>query len=88
MKNVMARGAYKTETDVNADLRKYTNRLANYITINYSTTHYGYGRLDAFGRIYNRVLEHIISARELHELLRDPRMSQTMTEKSGVKSRR
>ena len=70
----MARGAYKTEADVNADLRKYTDRLANYITINYSTTHYGYARLDAFGRIYNRVLEHIITARELRELLRDPRI--------------
>ena len=74
VKNVMARGAYKTEADVNADLRKYTDRLANYITINYSTTHYGYARLDAFGRIYNRVLEHIITARELRELLRDPRI--------------
>src|SRR3954452_1476719 len=74
VQNVLARGSYKTETDVLADLEAYANRLSNYITINDSTTHYGYGRLDAFGRIYNRVLEHIISTRELNELLRDPRV--------------
>lgn len=74
VKNVIARGAYKAEADVAADLTKYTERLANYITINYSTTHYGYARLDAFGRIYNRVLEHIITPKELRELLRDPRI--------------
>lgn len=72
--NVLARGKYKTEAEVNADLKKYTERLANYITINYSTTHYGYARLDAFGRIYNRVLEHIITPKELEELLRDSRI--------------
>lgn len=38
--------------------------LARYITINTptngdKTVHYGYGRLDAFGRIYNRVLSHL-----------------------------
>ncbi len=74
VKNVLARGKYKTEAEVNDDLKRHTERLANYITINYSTTHYGYARLDAFGRIYNRVLEHIITARELRELLRDPRI--------------
>jgi hypothetical protein len=74
VQNVLARGSYKAETDVLADLDQYSKRLANYITINYSTTHYGYGRLDAFGRIYNRVLEHIISVRELNELMRDPRI--------------
>ena len=72
VKNVLARGTYKTEADVKADLDKYTQRLASYITINYSTTHYGYARLDAFGRIYNRVLEHIVTVKELKELLSDP----------------
>ncbi|MEP7073445.1 MAG: di-heme-cytochrome C peroxidase [Nitrosospira sp.] len=74
VQNVLAKGRYKTEAEVLADLDGYEKRLANYITINYSTTHYGYGRLDAFGRIYNRVLEHIISVKELNELLRDPRI--------------
>ncbi|BCT66941.1 di-heme-cytochrome C peroxidase [Nitrosospira sp. NRS527] len=72
VKNVLARGAYKKEADVKADLQKYTERLASYITINYSTTHYGYARLDAFGRIYNRVLEHIVTVKELKDLLSDP----------------
>ena len=30
---------------------------------------YGYARLDAFGRIYNRVLQHIISAEALREII-------------------
>jgi len=32
-------------------------------------THYGYARLDAFGRIFNRVLEHIMSASQLRDIL-------------------
>ena len=72
VENVLARGNYKTEAEVEADLRKYIQRLTNYITINYSTTHYGYARLDAFGRIYNRVLEHTVNVKALRELLRDP----------------
>ena len=50
-------------------------------------------RLDAFGRIYNRVLEHIVNVRELNELLRDPRIMgeqaltdaelKTLTDKAG-----
>lgn len=82
VKNVLAHGNYTTEAEVLADLKKHQERLASYITINYSSTHYGYARLDAFGRIYNRVLEHVISARELKELLRDPRVmdNRAMTE--------
>jgi mono/diheme cytochrome c family protein len=72
VENVLARGKYKTNAEVEADLRKYILRLTNYITINYSTTHYGYARLDAFGRIYNRVLEHTVNVKALRELLRDP----------------
>ena len=82
VENVLARGSYATEADVLADLQRYSRRLANYITINYSSTHYGYARLDAFGRIYNRVLEHIINVRELTMLLKDPRVmgDRVMTE--------
>ena len=74
VQGVLERGNYKTEADVLADLEKYYTRLANYITINKTERHYGFARLDAFGRIYNRVLEHIINVRELSELLRDPRI--------------
>ncbi|HEX7235283.1 MAG TPA: di-heme-cytochrome C peroxidase, partial [Nitrosospira sp.] len=74
VQNVLARGNYKTEADVLADLEKHYRRLANYITINKTERHYGFARLDAFGRIYNRVLEHILDVRQLTELLRDPRI--------------
>jgi hypothetical protein len=37
--------------------------------VNHSETRYGYYRLDAFGRIYNRVLEHILTESELKEQL-------------------
>lgn len=68
---VLKRGNYKTEADVLADLSKYEQRIKSYTYINASQTAYGYARLDAFGRIYNRVLEHVISEKELRELLHD-----------------
>lgn len=34
-----------------------------------NTSHYGYSRLDAFGRIYNRVLQHILSSEQLRTIL-------------------
>jgi len=74
VKNVLARGNYTAETEVLNDLKKYYQRLETYTIVNRSPTHYGYARLDAFGRIYNRVLEHIINERELRELLRDRRI--------------
>lgn len=74
IRNVLARGNYTTENEVLNDLKKYYQRLETYTIVNRSSTHYGYARLDAFGRIYNRVLEHIINERELRELLRDRRI--------------
>lgn len=71
VKNVLASGNYKSESEVLSDLEKYEQRLTSYTIINRSPTPYGYARLDAFGRIYNRVLEHLINERELRELLRD-----------------
>ncbi|MBS0425527.1 MAG: ribonuclease E [Proteobacteria bacterium] len=71
VKKVLERGNYKTEADVLADLSKYEQRIYSYTFINASQTPYGYARLDAFGRIYNRVLEHVINERELRELLHD-----------------
>ncbi|PTQ77968.1 hypothetical protein C8R26_105145 [Nitrosomonas oligotropha] len=71
VKNVLAKGNYKSEADVLADLSKYEQRIYSYTYINASQTSYGYARLDAFGRIYNRVLEHTINARELREILSD-----------------
>jgi hypothetical protein len=74
VQNVLARGNYKTEADVLADLEKHYRRLADYITINKTERRYGFARLDAFGRIYNRVLEHILNTRQLSELLGDRRI--------------
>src|SRR6202167_517866 len=69
IKNVMDRGHYASEDDVLKDLQKYAQRLSMYNIVNHSETAYGYSRLDAFGRIYNRVLEHVITQEELKRLL-------------------
>ena len=69
VKKVMERGNYASEEDVVKDLQRYGQRLSMYNIVNHSETRYGYSRLDAFGRIYNRVLEHIITQEELKELL-------------------
>src|ERR1700691_2555669 len=70
IKNVMDRGHYASEDDVLKDLQNYAQRLSMYNIINQSDTAYGYSRLDAFGRIYNRVLEHVITQEELKEQLK------------------
>ncbi|AEJ00614.1 hypothetical protein Nit79A3_0738 [Nitrosomonas sp. Is79A3] len=75
VRNVLKRGHYENASDVLADLKKYAQRIKTYTIINTPRdtkrplTRYGYARLDAFGRIYNRVLEHIMSAQQLRELL-------------------
>ncbi|WP_242447208.1 di-heme-cytochrome C peroxidase [Nitrosomonas supralitoralis] len=75
--NVLKQNQYENADDVLADLNKFAQRIKTYTIINTPRdpkrplTHYGYARLDAFGRIYNRVLEHIMSARQLRELLAD-----------------
>lgn len=71
VKNVLARGNYKSEAEVLGDLAKFKQRLIGYIDINRSDVAYGYARLDAFGRIYNRVLEHLVNEKVLRELLSD-----------------
>ena len=72
---VLASGNYQHAEEVVSDLKKYAQRIKTYTIINVPRdterplTQYGYARLDAFGRIYNRVLEHIMSARQWRELL-------------------
>ncbi|MGC2166771.1 MAG: di-heme-cytochrome C peroxidase, partial [Gallionella sp.] len=70
-KSVMDLGHYHNETEVANDLKIFALRIRVYNFINRSATDYGFGRLDAFGRIYNRVLQHILTAQELRALLRD-----------------
>lgn len=72
---VLAYGDYQHADEVLSDLEKYAQRIKTYTVINVPRdterplTRYGYARLDAFGRIYNRVLEHIMSAQQWRGLL-------------------
>ena len=65
-KRVLDRGNYSKAKDVDADLENFTRRLTMYEFVNRSPTRYGYYRLDAFGRIYNRVLEHVLTQDQLN----------------------
>ncbi len=69
VKKVMERGHYDSDDAVVTDLKRYAQRMTVYNVVNHSETRYGYSRLDAFGRIYNRVLEHILTQREINQLL-------------------
>jgi hypothetical protein len=69
VKNVLARGNYQSESEVLEDLKRFKQRLIGYIDINRSNVAYGYARLDAFGRIYNRVLEHLVNKHVLEDLI-------------------
>ena len=69
VKNVMALGSYGSADEVNADLKKFALRLFTYRVINKSDTHYGFARLDAFGRIYNQVLEYVLNVSDIDQAL-------------------
>jgi cytochrome c5 len=56
---------YSSAKDVIDDLERWTNTLQRYNIINHSEVRYGHARLDAFGRIYNRVVQYAISRDEL-----------------------
>jgi hypothetical protein len=56
---------YSSAKEVVDDLEKWTNTLQRYNIINHSEVRYGHARLDAFGRIYNRVVQYAISRDEL-----------------------
>ncbi|MBJ7313501.1 di-heme-cytochrome C peroxidase [Rugamonas sp. CCM 8940] len=71
VKAVLARGAYASADEVVKDIATYTQRLVSYNVINRSATNYGYARLDAFGRIYNRLLEHLLNRSQLEAVLRN-----------------
>jgi len=63
------KNSYSNAEDVQADLKRWARKIRLYNTINLSSVEYGYSRLDAFGRIYNRVLEHVISRNQLRDVL-------------------
>lgn len=88
VKDVLALGHYSSEAEVNADLKKYAIRLTVYRTINHSSTHYGFARLDAFGRIYNQVLEYVLTVPDVQEVLdelkADGKVTQAQLDAAGV----
>ena len=68
---------YADAAEVKKELEVYALRIEAYNFFNDSFVRaspeikvpYGYARLDAFGRIYNRVLEHVINPETLHDVL-------------------
>lgn len=72
---VLKHGEYGSEAQIKADLEKFARRIRSYVIINNprSTknplTRYGYARLDAFGRIFNRVSEHLLSVASLKDAM-------------------
>lgn len=50
-------------------LHHWTTKIELYNRINHSELEYGYARLDAFGRIYNRVLQYVLDKGQLRGIL-------------------
>lgn len=63
--------SYSKRDAVEADIDRWTYNIELYNTINHSHIEYGYARLDAFGRIYNRVLQHVLSKKHIRDVLLD-----------------
>ena len=64
--NVLAlNNDYDEADEAIAGLEQWTKTIRLYNTVNHSHIKYGYARLDAFGRIYNRVLQHMINKPQL-----------------------
>ena len=70
---------YSSADEVTRDLQKWTDVIGLYNAVNNSTyeiggvkkkVEYGHARLDAFGRIYNRVLQHVINKEQLAGVLK------------------
>jgi hypothetical protein len=62
---------YDNEEEIRTDLKSWTQTIKHYNQLNHSDLAYGYARLDAFGRIYNRVLQHVINREQLALALLD-----------------
>ena len=68
---VLALGHYEDELAITRDLVASQQRIATDRMANQSDVAYGYGRLDAFGRIFNRVLDGILRKEDLDDILPD-----------------
>jgi hypothetical protein len=58
---------YSSATAVTDDLEKWKNTLYLYNAVNHSEVKYGHARLDAFGRIFNRTVQHAVSKDQVAE---------------------
>lgn len=61
---------YDNADKITSSLSQWTKTIRLYNTVNHSHIKYGYARLDAFGRIYNRVLQHMINKPQLAHAMR------------------
>ena len=52
-------------------LEKFSTRMNTYNAINHASPGYGFARLDAFGRIYNQVLESVLDKETIKRVLAD-----------------
>lgn len=72
-KSIFSSKSYKNSDEILMDLFKFQTQIENYNAINHgneeNTLDYGYARLDAFGRIYNRVAQHTINRKVLTKVL-------------------
>ncbi len=76
---VLEEGNYKDRQAIDKDLEKFALQIRAYTEVNSPVfidkngeekfTHYGFARLDAFGRIYNRVLQYLMDKNQLGEIL-------------------
>ena len=71
VKNVLDRGHRGSEQDILDELKVFAQRISVYAVQDRSPTEYGYYRLDAFGRIYNRVLEHVLNDKQLISVMQE-----------------
>ena len=60
---------YNDGDEIIQSLEEWSKNIKLYNNINKSSVDYGYARLDAFGRIYNRVLQHSINKQQLATIL-------------------
>lgn len=65
------RNDFRTPDRVRSELEHWTATTRLYNTVNHvdKSSSYGYARLDAFGRIYNRVLQHAINNEQAADIL-------------------
>ena len=72
-KSLFSSKSYTNSDEILIDLFKFQTQIENYNAINHgeekNAIAYGYARLDAFGRIYNRVAQHAINKKVLTSVL-------------------